>query len=75
MKRMSVLIPLLNKRMQSLGQVGLVREVFDRQSFALQNAQPLLHLILPLTIYCRVMKLEAWMFRQPLLHLLARVHP
>ena len=69
-----MLVPFAHKRVQSLGQRGFVRKVGDHQPFALQDAEPLLHLIHPRAVNRRMVKLEAGMLFQPGLHLLAGVH-
>ena len=74
-ERVGLFIPLLHERMKPFGQVPLVREIRDRQTLALQDTEPLLHLIHPRAMHWRMVELEAGMFYQPRLHLLARVHP
>src|SRR5262245_43768540 len=72
---MSMLIPFRDKTVQPFGQVRFVREVSNGQALALQDTEPLLHLIHPRTMHRRMMKPEARMLRQPSLYLFARVHP
>ena len=68
-------IPLADERVYALGQGVLVREIDNAQPFALQNAEPLLHLIHPGAMHRRMMEVETGMLPQPGFDQLAFVHP
>ena len=62
---MRVLIPFTNE-LSNLGLEVVFRfEIGDAQAFALQDAEPLLHLIHPRAMNRREVKDKAWVFHQP----------
>jgi len=70
-----MLVPLLNELFKLGAQVRLRREIGDTESFPLQDAKPLLHLVHPGTMDGREMKMKSRMVFQPSLYLFAGVHP
>src|SRR5436190_10228399 len=71
---MGMLIPLSDKGVQPLGQMDEVGKVGDAQPLALQDAEPLFHLIHPRTVDRREVAHKARMGGQPGAHQRARVH-
>ena len=67
-------VPFLDERHQSFCQVGFVLEVGDAESFALEDAEPLLDLVHPRAMDWRMMEREPGVFGQPGLDLFALVH-
>ncbi len=72
---MCPLIPLTNERKYAVRQSRFVGEIHDAPPLALEDAEPLLRLVHPSAMYRSVIPDKTWMARQPVLNLLAYVHP
>ena len=70
-----MLVPFLNELFEFGAQVRLRGEVGNAESFSLQDAKPLFHLVHPRAVDGREMKMKSGMVFQPSLYLFARVHP
>ncbi len=68
------LVPLVDERVESFGQMSFVLEVGDAEPLALQDAEPLFDLIHPRTVDRWMVEHEPGMLRQPSLNLFALVH-
>src|SRR5947208_16297407 len=71
---MSMRIPFRDKGQQPLSQMIQVSEVADAETFALQNADPLLELIHPGTVHRQKPADKAGVRLEPGSHLLAFMH-
>jgi len=69
-----MLVPLTDEVFEFGAQVRLRGEVGNAESFSLQDAKPLLHLVHPRTVDGREMEMKSRMVFQPSLYLFARVH-
>jgi hypothetical protein len=67
---MLVLIPCTNERFDRRLEERCRFNISDTQAFALDDAEPLFHLIHPCAVDRRAMEDNAWMFRQPLAYFL-----
>ncbi len=71
---MWTLIPLGCKRIQTASEFLLIGKVDDRETFALEDAEPLLNLVHPGTVHRRKMKLPTRVSGEPFQDLLAFMH-
>jgi len=72
---MRVLIVFRDKGHQLVAEISFGGKIRNPQSFALQNTEPLLHLIHPGTMDRRMVKAKPGMRGEPGLNLLALMHP
>ena len=72
---MGVLVVIRNESYQLVAKVGFGDAIRNPQSLALQNTEPLFHLVHPGTVHRRMREVKPGMGRKPHLDLLACMHP